>query len=129
MRLRRRERLRVLPKARRLRKAADFTAWRREGRSRADGLAVVVARRNGLGVSRVGFSVGKRVGNAVVRNRTKRRLREAVRIADVLEGWDLLIIARKDAPGVGLRRLSRSVTSLFRRAGVLRKEGRAETRS
>ena len=110
----------MLPKARRLRKAADFTALRREGRSWADGLTVVVARRNSLGVSRVGLSVGKRVGNAVARNRTKRRLREVARLTDVFEGWDLLIIARKDALGAGLWRLSRSVTTLFRRAGVLR---------
>jgi ribonuclease P protein component len=115
----------MLPKARRLRKTADFTAMRREGRSWADDLTVVVARRNGLGVSRVGLSVGKRVGNAVVRNRTKRKLREAVRLTDVFEGWDLLIIARKDAPAAKLRSLSRSVTTLFRRAGVLRREERS----
>ena len=114
----------MLPKARRLTKAADFAALRREGRSRADGLAVVVARRNGLDVSRVGLSVGKRVGNAVVRNRTKRRLREAVRLTDVFEGWDLLIIARKDAPAAGFRRLRRSVKTLFKRAGILRNERR-----
>ncbi len=123
----------MLPKARRLRKTADFAALRREGRSWADGLTVVVARRNGLDVSRVGLSVGKRVGNAVVRNRTKRRLREAVRPMDIFEGWDLLIIARKDAPAAKLRRLSRSVAKLFKRAGVLRNQargvpGRAEAR-
>jgi ribonuclease P protein component len=46
---------------------------------------------------RVGFTVTKKVGNAVVRNRTKRRLREAVRLAldsDANRGFDMVVIGR-----------------------------------
>ncbi len=46
---------------------------------------------------RVGFTVTKKVGNAVVRNRTKRRLREAVRLGldpEPIAGFDIVVIGR-----------------------------------
>ena len=78
-----------------------------------------MSRPNEKGVSRFGFSVSRRVGNAVVRNRTKRRLREAASRVPVREGWDVVLIARKDAPNAGFQQLSRSVTALIKRAGLL----------
>ena len=102
----------------RLTKSKDFAATRRGGRAWSDGLLVLVARPNNLDVTRVGYSVGKRVGNAVVRNKAKRRLREAVRSAPVRDGWDIVLIARKDASSADYQRLRRSVTALIRRAGV-----------
>ena len=116
-------------KERRLTRQADFAAVRREGRSWADGLLVLLARRNSLDVTRFGFSVGKRTGNAVVRNRTKRRLREVVRDLPVQEGWDLVLIARKDAASVDYHGLSRSSTALLRRAGILVTSRRSVPRS
>ena len=108
-----------MPNKRRLTKAKDFAATRRGGRAWSDGLLVLVARPNSLDVTRVGYSVGKRVGNAVVRNKAKRRLREAVRLATVRAGWDIVLIARKDASSADYQRLSRSVAALIRRAGIM----------
>ncbi|MCH7744508.1 MAG: ribonuclease P protein component [Chloroflexi bacterium] len=102
-----------------LRKTKDFAAVRREGRSWPDRLLVLAARRNGLEVSRFGFTVGKRVGNAVVRNKIKRRLKEAVPLNQVQQGWDIVLIARKDASSAEYHRLKRSMTGLLKRAGVL----------
>jgi ribonuclease P protein component len=51
------------------------------------------------GVARVGFTVTKKVGNAVVRNRVRRRLKEAVRVGaagDMLPGNDYVIVGRED---------------------------------
>ena len=102
-----------------LTRSADFAAVRREGRSWSSGLLVLWARPNGLDVSRFGFSVSKAVGGAVVRNRVKRRLRETARLTGVQQGWDLVLVARKDAGSADFSMLNTSMTSLLRRAGVL----------
>ncbi len=111
-----------MQKDQRLRKAADFAAIRREGKSWADRLLVLVARPNNLDVTRFGFSVGRRVGKAVARNKVKRRLREAARLTPVRNGWDVVFIARQEASSADFQRLNRSVESLLRRAGLLENE-------
>ncbi len=105
-------------KDQRLRKSEQFAAARDQGSRWSSGLLVLEARRNGMDVTRFGFSVGKRVGNAVVRNRVKRRLREATRLAGVEAGWDLVFIARKDAASADFDGLNRTVTDLLKRARV-----------
>jgi len=109
---------RLMRKERSLRRSKDFAAVRKHGRSRADSILVLLTRRNALEVSRIGFSVGKRTGNAVMRNRTKRRLREAVREVGVQGGWDVVIIARQGAASTDYYGLRRSLAELSQRAGV-----------
>ena len=106
-------------KDQRLTKAKDFATARREGRSWSDRSLVLIVRPNDLDVARFGFSVGKRVGSAVVRNRVKRRLREAAHLAQVQKGWDLVLIARKDANSADYHSLRHSMTNLLSRARVL----------
>ncbi|HWP28147.1 MAG TPA: ribonuclease P protein component, partial [Chloroflexota bacterium] len=67
-----------MKRAQRLRKAADFERVRAQRRSWAHPLLVLYAAENGLRMSRIGVIVGRQVGKAVVRNRVKRRIREAV---------------------------------------------------
>jgi ribonuclease P protein component len=67
----------MLPVAARLRRSADFTATLRGGRRTSRPSVVFYVKPTGA-PARVGFIVSKAVGNAVVRNRVKRRLRHLV---------------------------------------------------
>lgn len=67
--------------------------------SAADGRIVVYAGPNDFAYCRLGLSVSRRVGGAVVRNRWKRLIREAFRLEQMRlpEGWDLIVIPRAGA--------------------------------
>jgi ribonuclease P protein component len=79
---------------------------------------VVRALPNGLDLTRYGFSIGRRVGKAVVRNRIKRRLREILRKAPLYPGWDIIIIARNPAAQADYKSLEKSVAALLVKAGL-----------
>lgn len=82
----------------RLKRRAEFLAVAGQGRKApSPGLVLQALPRDDAGPARLGFTVTKKVGNAVRRNRTKRRLRAAAR--DVLaeqpvRGIDLVLIGR-----------------------------------
>lgn len=102
------------PKLEHLRKPAEFKAVYDRKRSAGDDMLVVYGRRNGLGHRRVGLSVSRKVGGAVVRNRWKRLLREAYRLSrpDLPAGLDLVLIPRAGATPE-LRSLLRSLGRLI----------------
>jgi ribonuclease P protein component len=74
---------------------------------------------NGLDLSRYGFTVSRRVGKAVVRNRVKRLLREILRQTLLQPGWDIIFIARSPASRANYDSLGKSVRDLLFRAGLL----------
>ena len=100
-----RERPEGLPRDRRVRRSNDFQRIERQGQ-RAHGSFVTVVARVARGPGRVGFTVSKKVGNAVQRNHVKRRLREAARKnKDAWRGRDVVIIAKPEAQGRELHEL------------------------
>jgi ribonuclease P protein component len=107
-----------------LSKPEDFAALQGAGTVRSNPLLVVRIRKNGLEETRFGLSTGRKLGGAVVRNRVRRRLREALRVMapSFQPGWDVLIIARPPVIGADFQTLAGTLQSLLRRGGVL--EGR-----
>ena len=87
----------------------------------ADSCLVLYARRNRLGENRVGITVSKKLGHAVVRNRTRRRLREIYRLneARFQPGWDIVVVARTRAVEAPFEKLTASYLALAAKAGVL----------
>lgn len=88
-------------KGRRLSRSSEFQRVYRQGRSRANRHLVLYsfARGDAAGeASRFGVSVGRKVGNAVVRNRVKRTIREALDQLEpqLVDGLDYVVIARPD---------------------------------
>lgn len=107
----------MLPARHRLRRSADFSVAVR-GITSGSRLVVVHARRTDAPAgqpARVGFVVSKAVGNAVVRNRTKRRLRAlvATRLTSAPDGVDLVIRANPAAASATTTQLERSLDTAW----------------
>jgi ribonuclease P protein component len=104
--------------ATRLQRRAEFLRVASKGRKTpSSGLVLQALARGDDGPARLGFTVTKKVGNAVIRNRTRRRLREAARAVlktEDLHGVDLVLIGRDSTRG---RRFALLVED-FRRALV-----------
>ena len=114
----------MLPLAERLRSARQFQQVFAEGQSFADGgpglVVLHVLARHESGERQCGFTVGKKVGNAVVRNRVKRRLREAYRAAlpQLPRDFWAVVVARSRAATADHASLVRALTATLRRAGL-----------
>lgn len=106
----------------RLTQAGDFERLRREGRAFRQRLLLVSVLPNQLTHNRYGFITGKRLGNAVVRNRVRRRLREAVRLRhpDLIPGYDLVIVAHPAAVTQPFSSLQNALDDALRQAGLLK---------
>lgn len=119
---------RVLPAAHRMRRHADFERAVRQGaRSGRDSLVVHLASEPGAPVPvRVGFVVSKAVGNAVVRNKVKRRLRAVVslRIDQLPEGGWLVVRALTAAAHADSVTLAHDFESALRGAQRRHRQGR-----
>ena len=80
-----------------IRKRRDFELVFKEGISSRSQYLVLYARPNELNVNRLGLSVSKKIGKAVIRNRVRRLLKEAVKklFGDSSVSYDVVIVARK----------------------------------
>lgn len=85
---------------------------------------VLYARRNRSKENRVGLTCGKKLGHAVVRNRTRRRLREVYRLNEsaLKPGYDIVIVARSRAVEAPFSKLTASFLRLADKAGILTQE-------
>lgn len=91
----------------------------------ANSYLVLYARRNRLGRNEVGITVSKKLGNAVIRNRTRRRLREVYRLNEerFTPGWDIVVVARSRSVEADFGQLTAAYLSLAGKAGLLREDG------
>ena len=108
----------------RLLRPAEFRTVGEEGRRAANPCFVVLVWQRSTGSRsgrvRLGVTVSRKVGHAVVRNRVKRRIREWFRAARgaMRPGIDLLVIARRAAAGQGARELDAALCELSIAAGA-----------
>ncbi len=92
-----------------------------KGKSAVTPTLVLYCRKNGLDYNRLGLTVGAKVGKAVIRNRTRRRMRECYRLREheLKTGFDLVLVARGHAAEVSYQELARHFSSLVKRLELL----------
>ena len=82
---------------------------------------VLYARKNRTGQNRVGITVSKKLGKANVRNRIRRRLREAYRLNEekFQPGWDIVVVGRGKTLDGNFADICKCYLSLAKKAGIL----------
>ena len=110
-----------MQKAYRIRKNRQFHYVYRKGKGvGAKEISLTYVR---AGKLQVGFSVSKKVGNAVVRNRVKRRMRECFRLQmHTLKNGFYVFTARPEAANASYKQLEKTMNYLLRRQGLYREE-------
>ncbi|MEQ8677561.1 MAG: ribonuclease P protein component [Aggregatilineales bacterium] len=105
----------------RLRRPQDFERLRHTGNVQRHPFVVMSYTSNTFPHNRYGFITSKHLGNAVVRNRVRRLLRESVRHRhlDIQSGFDIVFIARPKIVAQPAMVIERTVSELLRRAGLL----------
>jgi ribonuclease P protein component len=106
----------AFPKEERIRRRADFLKILREGTKFRTAHFWISFRPNGLSHRRLGITVGKKTGSAVVRNRLKRRVREFYRQNKGLfpGGTDFVITAKEDAGRLDFRQMANELKGVLR---------------
>ena len=107
-----------------LKKNHEFRRLYSKGKSTVASTLVCYCRRTGRNGNRVGYTVSNKIGNAVTRNRIRRRLREIYRLHErgMLPGHDIVIVARHRAAEADYHRLERDVLRSFEKLSLLKEK-------
>ena len=99
----------------------EFRRAYTKGKNFVGPLTVTYVRKNRLGVTQVGITTSKKIGNAVMRNRSRRVIREAFRqlSGEVAPGYDLVIVARGKTPYSKSTQVKEQLKKQLSAAGVL----------
>lgn len=105
----------------RLHRASDFVRLRHEGREYRHPFLTVRLAPNGLSYNRYGFVVAGRLGKAVVRNKVRRRMREATRLLhpNLVPGYDVILIARLPMVGQPFEKMQRAISAILHQAAIM----------
>jgi len=106
----------------RLKKNKEYRRVYKFGQSQADRNIVLFVLANNLGFSRFGFTVSKKVGKAVVRNRVRRLFKEACRINlhEFPQCRDYILLARNNVVGKNYHAVEKSLLNLIKRISILK---------
>ncbi len=111
-----------LPRPLRLTRPEDFSHVRAAGQTFRGRLLLLNVAPNDLPHNRYGVVTGKKLGGAVIRNRVRRLLREAIRATDakLSSGWDIVLVAHPSAAGQPASEIHRAFESAAQQAGLFR---------
>ena len=100
----------------RLRKNEDFKLVYKKGKKFWNRNLILYKSKNGLDYSRIGFSINKKFGNSVERNKAKRRMREICRLNldNIVYGYDIIIIPKKNVIGIEHKELESAMLHILK---------------
>lgn len=106
----------------RLRKNIEFKRVYNKGKNYWNRNLTLYVKKNGLEETRLGITITKKIGNAVVRNKIKRRVKEIYRLNKhrVKNGYDLIFIPKKNVVDLSYKELERSIIHILRISKILR---------
>ena len=104
----------------RIRKNMEFKEIYKYGKNYWNKNLILYIRKNNLEETRVGFTISKKMGNAVTRNKIRRRMKEAYRLNfyNVKEGYDLIFIPKKHIIDISYGELENSIKHIIKISGV-----------
>lgn len=105
-----------------LRNNNHFKKVYKKGKSYGNRLVVMYVYENGMDYNRVGFSVTKKIGNSVVRNKIKRRMKESYRLNcyKIKDGYDLIFLPKVMANKASYREIESAMIHLLKIAKLLK---------
>ncbi len=114
----------ALPREERLKEAKKFSLLFREGKSIANNLLVLYYKPGPAKEREAGFTVGKKLGGAVTRNKFKRRMKESYRslLDNVPPGFTVLFIARRGILKAKYSQIVAAEKELLKKAGIWKEE-------
>lgn len=103
----------------------EFRRLYNKGKSAVSPYFVIYCRKTGRPVSRLGITTGVKLGNAVKRNRARRRIRELYRTHEkkLLSGYDVVIVARTRVLYSRFGELERSFDQQMKKLGLIPQKG------
>lgn len=107
----------------RIRKNMEFKDIYKSGKNYWNRNLILYVRKNDLGLTRVGYTITKKIGNAVVRNKLRRKMKEIYRLNfhNIKEGYDLIFIAKRSAKDIPYKELEGSIIHIMSIAKLLKK--------
>mgnify|MGYP001130864954 CR=1 FL=1 len=109
----------------RLRKNEEFKRVYKRGKNYWNRNLVLYVMRNQLNNSRIGFTVTKKIGNSVVRNRVRRRMKEIYRknFDNIKEEYDIIFIPKKNVVDISYKELESAMFHILKMAHLLKDPG------
>ena len=107
-----------------LKKDCDFRKVYKHGKSFANRYLVMYILENKSDSSRIGISVSKKVGNAITRNKIRRRIKEAYRLnidENVKNGYDIIFIARVSCNEAEYKDIDNAINHLVKKSNLINK--------
>ena len=107
----------------RIRKNMEFKDIYKSGKNYWNRNLILYVKKNDLNRTRVGYTITKKLGNAVERNRLRRKMKEIYRLNfyNIEEGYDLIFIAKKNIKDIPYKELEGSMLHIMSLAKLLKK--------